>query len=273
MESETVVITPRFDTERQGHGSSVVKSDDESLANLGTAHISAKPQLTVIDPSAITPKSIWSLSNEYLLIGVIIGLATIILVLIVYIVKIKQSTPQQTDATESPQQQLPDVAQLQQLENKPFIPRSQVKIEPIPDRDDIETFDAISGQRSDNSIDSRSNESRDYRSRQKPDRMSDERLDRMSRQKHDTSFEPRDDAPDDAENPHVADKSSPLFNMRGDATLDSIAYVSSSQPDVSQSSSEPNSAPVDQTSIQQMIPAAARKRRGRAPNAPDSGSK
>lgn len=239
MASETVVITPRLDTGRQEHSSSVVKSGDESLANLGTVHGSAKPQSTGIDTSAITPKSIWSLSNEYLLIGIIIGLITIILMLIVYIVKIKQAVPQQTDATGPPPRHLHNIARMQQLGNKTFTPRSQVKIEPVPDRDDTEPYDASSGQ------------------------------------KPDASFEPRGDEPDDAADPHVADES-PLFNMRGDATLDSISHASSSQPVASQPSGAPTTG--DQTSIQQMVPTAARKRRGRVPTAQsgtpaDSGAK
>ena len=93
-------------------------------------------------------KSFMSMSNEYWLIGIIIVLVTVILMLIVYVVKIKQSAKPAIDpgaAALSPA--LPplriaesddaavDTEQIARIAHQQFVPRSArrgVSIEPIP---------------------------------------------------------------------------------------------------------------------------------------------
>jgi hypothetical protein len=74
--------------------------------------------------------TIFSWSNDYLFIGIIIMLITVILVLIVYIVKLRASSTQQTSADAqnvppSVQRTSADADTLNALANNPFVPLSR----------------------------------------------------------------------------------------------------------------------------------------------------
>ena len=126
---------------------------NEDVRQIDGSHVISRDARNDSSSLASQAKSFLSISNEYWLIGIIIVLITVILMLIVYIMKIKQGAPDATtdrggpnhttDANaKSPLHEAPpmpsDSAKIQYLNQRRFVPHSVASshgptIEPIDD--------------------------------------------------------------------------------------------------------------------------------------------